>query len=73
MNLVQLEIQKQKKSIAGLHEFKRKFGGEYTEFIGEFTYIVNPVMYFLFEKLVVFYRKPLKLLRHIKVKIQKNN
>lgn len=64
---------KTKKSIAGLHEFKRKFGGEYTEFIGEFTYIVNPVMYFLFEKLVVFYRKPLKLLRHIKVKIQKNN
>ena len=44
-----------------------------SEFIGEFTYIVNPVMYFLFEKLVVFYRKPLKLLRHIKVKIQKNN
>lgn len=64
---------KSKKSIAGLHEFKRKFGGEYTEFIGEFTYIVNPIMYFLFEKLVVFYRKPLKMLRHIKVKIQKNN
>ena len=64
---------KTKKSIAGLHEFKRKFGGEYTEFIGEFTYIVNPVMYFLFEKLVVLYRKPLKLLRHLKVKVQKNN
>ena len=64
---------KSTKSIAGLHEFKRKFGAEYTEFIGEFTYIVNPVMYFLFEKLVVLYRKPLKMLRHLKVKFQKNS
>lgn len=61
-----------KKSIAGLHEFKKKFGAEYTEFIGEFTYVVNPVMYFLFEKLVVLYRKPMKILRHLRVKLQKN-
>lgn len=60
------------KSVAGLHEFKKKFGAEYTEFIGEFTYIVNPVLYFCFTKLVVLYRKPLKWLRHIKVKLQKS-
>lgn len=60
-----------KKSVAGLHEFKKKFGGEYTEFIGEFTYIINPFMYFVFDKLVVLYRKPMKFLRHIKVKLQK--
>ena len=63
---------KSTKSIAGLHEFKRKFGAEYTEFIGEFTYVVNPLMYFLFNKLVVLYRKPMRMLRHIKVKFQKN-
>lgn len=31
--------------ICGLHEFKRKFGGEYLEFIGEFYYIQRPVLY----------------------------
>jgi len=61
-----------KKPVAGLHEFKKKFGGEYTEFIGEFTYIINPFMYFIFDKLVVLYRKPLKFLRHVKVKLQKD-
>jgi peptidoglycan pentaglycine glycine transferase (the first glycine) len=59
------------KPVAGLHEFKKKFGGEYTEFIGEFTYIINPFMYFVFDKLVVLYRKPMKFLRHLKVKLQK--
>lgn len=59
------------KSVAGLHEFKQKFGGVYTEFIGEFTYVVNPILYFLFKSLIGLYRKPGKLIRHIKVKIQK--
>ncbi|NLK39871.1 MAG: aminoacyltransferase [Clostridiales bacterium] len=31
--------------IYGLHEFKKKFGGEYIEFIGEFYYIQRPVLY----------------------------
>ena len=44
----------------GLHEFKKKFGGDYIEFIGEFDYIVNPVLYFLFTKMVPFYRKIVK-------------
>ncbi len=40
----------------GLHEFKKKFGGNYIEFIGEFDYITNKLMYFIFTKLVPIYR-----------------
>jgi len=31
--------------LIGLHEFKKKFGGEYTEFIGEFDFIINEKAY----------------------------
>lgn len=41
----------------GLHEFKKKFGGNYIEFIGEFDLITNKPMYFVFTKLVPLYRK----------------
>ena len=41
----------------GLHEFKKKFGGDYVEFIGEWDYILNPFIYFVFTKLVPIYRK----------------
>ena len=41
----------------GLHEFKKKFGGDYVEFIGEWDYVTNKVMYFVFTKLVPLYRK----------------
>lgn len=41
----------------GLHEFKKKFGGDYVEFIGEFDYVINHFMYFVFTKLVPLYRK----------------
>lgn len=40
----------------GLHEFKKKFGGNYVEFLGEFDYITNKPMYFVFTKLVPIYR-----------------
>lgn len=40
----------------GLHEFKKKFGGDYVEFMGEWDYITNPIMYFVFTKLVPIYR-----------------
>ena len=30
----------------GLYRFKKGFGGEFTEFIGEFDYVVNPILYF---------------------------
>lgn len=46
--------------IIGLHEFKKKFGGDYVEFIGEFDYIINKPMYFVFTKLVPLYRKIIK-------------
>lgn len=41
----------------GLHEFKKKFGGDYVEFIGEWDYVTNKFMYFVFTKLVPLYRK----------------
>ncbi len=44
----------------GLHEFKKKFGGDYVEFLGEFDYITNHFMYFVFTKLVPLYRKIIK-------------
>ena len=44
----------------GLHEFKKKFGGDYIEFLGEWDYITNPIMYFAFTKLVPLYRKLVK-------------
>jgi len=30
----------------GLYRFKKGFGGEYTEFVGEFDYVISPVLYF---------------------------
>ena len=41
----------------GLHEFKKKFGGDYVEFIGEWDYVTDPLFYFVFTKLVPIYRK----------------
>lgn len=44
-------------NLVGLHEFKRKWGGEYTEFIGEFDLVLNKLMYFLYTKLIPIYHK----------------
>ena len=44
----------------GLHEFKKKFGGDYVEFMGEFDYVVKPIYYFAFTKLVPIYRNIIK-------------
>ena len=44
------------KRYKGLHEFKKKFGGDYVEFCGEYDYILNKPMYFIFTKLVPIYR-----------------
>ena len=46
--------------LMGLHEFKRKFGGDYVEFLGEWDYVINPIMYFVFTKLVPIYRNIVK-------------
>ena len=59
----------------GLHEFKKKFGGDYVEFIGEFDYITNRLMYFVFTKLVPFYRNMIKKKskKELNNEINKNN
>lgn len=44
----------------GLHEFKKKFGGDYIEFMGEFDYVIKPIYYFIFTKLVPIYRNIVK-------------
>ena len=46
--------------VLGLHEFKKKFGGDYIEILGEWDYITNPIMYFAFTKLVPMYSKLVK-------------
>lgn len=43
--------------IYGIHNFKKRLGGEYTEFIGEFDLVVNKFMYFIFRKFVPILRK----------------
>lgn len=54
------DLRKENKRL-GLHEFKKKFGGNYVEFIGEFDYVTNHIMYFVFTKLVPLYRKIVRL------------
>lgn len=51
---------KEDNPLYGLHDFKKKFGGDYIEFIGEFDLITNKLMYFIFTKLVPIYRKIIK-------------
>lgn len=43
--------------LAGLYEFKKKWGGEYTEFVGEFDYVLNGLMYKAFKTLIPLYHK----------------
>ena len=59
----------------GLHEFKKKFGGDYIEFMGEWDYITNPFMYFIFTKIVPIYRKIIrnKSKKELKHEISKSN
>ncbi|MBR2678857.1 MAG: peptidoglycan bridge formation glycyltransferase FemA/FemB family protein [Bacilli bacterium] len=59
----------------GLHEFKKKFGGDYVEFIGEFDLVTNKLMYFVFTKLVPIYRKIVRnrSKKELKNEISKSN
>ncbi len=43
--------------IYGIHSFKKRLGGEYTEFIGEFDLITNKFMYTMYKTLIPIYRK----------------
>lgn len=55
----------------GLHEFKKKFGGDYVEFMGEFDLVTKKFMYFVFNKLVPIYRN--KVRKKAKKKLKENN
>ena len=48
------------KRYKGLHEFKKKFGGNFVEFCGEYDYITNKFMYLIFTKLIPIYRGIIK-------------
>lgn len=50
----------------GLHIFKKKFGGDYIEFMGEFDLVTKPFMYFVFTKVVPIYRKTIRKITKIK-------
>ncbi len=43
--------------IYGIHSFKKRLGGEYTEFIGEFDYVINKPMYYLYKLITKIRRK----------------
>ena len=43
--------------LLGLHEFKKKFGGDYVEFIGEFDLVYKPIINTIFNILIPTYRK----------------
>jgi len=44
-------------SVYGIHLFKKRLGGEYIEYIGEFDLIINKFMYRSFKTLIPIYRK----------------
>lgn len=44
-------------STAGLYEFKKKWGGELTEFIGEFDFILNKPVFLAYSKLIPLYHR----------------
>ncbi|MBR6113180.1 MAG: peptidoglycan bridge formation glycyltransferase FemA/FemB family protein, partial [Bacilli bacterium] len=46
--------------IYGIHNFKKRLGGEYTEFIGEYDLIINKFMYRLYNIVVPIRRKIVK-------------
>lgn len=49
--------------IHGIHLFKKRLGGEYMEFIGEFHLITNKFMYFIYTKIVPKCRKLMKKIK----------
>ena len=50
--------------VYGIHLFKKRLGGEYIEFIGEFDLIVNKPIYFLYKTLVPLRYKLQKIKYH---------
>ena len=58
-------------SLSGLHDFKKKWGGEYTEFVGEFDYILNPIMCLLYKTITPIRHKISK--KRLRKKVKKDN
>lgn len=56
-------------STAGLYEFKKKWGGELTEFIGEFDYVLNKPVFLAYSKLIPAYHRMVN--RRLNKKVQK--
>ncbi len=50
----------------GLYRFKKGFGGEFTEFIGEFDYVISPLGYWAWTKLLPEFKKFKKKLKQKK-------
>ena len=48
--------------VYGIHLFKKRLGGEYTEFIGEFDFIINKPIYYVYKTLVPIRYKLQKLI-----------
>ncbi len=57
-----------KSNLVGLNEFKKKWGGEYTEFIGEFDFVLNKFMYTIFKILIPIRHKIIRYKLRKKVK-----
>lgn len=45
------------KNLAGIYEYKRKIGGDYIEFVGEFDLVNKPIWYTILPILLKIYRK----------------
>jgi len=54
----------EKDPLHGLHRFKKGFGGEFTEFIGEFDYVVSPVLYFAWETMLPMFKRYKNMLKN---------
>ncbi|MDI3534911.1 MAG: hypothetical protein PWQ82_1276 [Thermosediminibacterales bacterium] len=52
----------------GLYRFKKGFNGEFTEFIGEYDLPFDRVLYFLWERVIPFYRKTRRQMVNLKRK-----
>lgn len=48
-------------NLAGIHNFKKNFGGKYTEFIGEFDLVNKKILYKILPIFLKIYRKLLKI------------
>jgi len=46
-----------------LYRFKKGFGAQFTEFIGEYDLIVSPFWYFLWRQVLPLYRRFARLVR----------